>query len=125
MRALTVRVAPLAAILSLAACGGPVGSCLFTTDAGYDYCEDFLGTELSSSVAQNTCTGPGNADLGLPVGTYSSEACSTAGSLGTCAIGSGTADDYRYTYTPAGGARPSAITVESACGVAGGTFTAP
>lgn len=126
MRAIFKRgLLAFGAILPLAACGGPVGSCLFTTDAGYDYCEDFLGSEFSSNVAQNSCNGPANAILGLPVGTYSSSPCSTAGSLGSCAIGSGTADNYRYTYTPSGGTPPTATAVESACGVAGGTFTPP
>lgn len=106
----------------MSGCGGSVGSCLFTSTAssGYGYCEDFLGTEYNSSAAQNTCSS-GN-------GTYSSNACPTAGALGTCTVGEGTADDYRYTYLPAGGASDagavSTTVLESACGVAGGAFTA-
>jgi hypothetical protein len=101
----------------MAACSGSAGSCLLTTSEGYDTCEDFLGTEYNSSAAQNAC-GQGN-------GTYSSGPCSTAGALGICAVGSGTADDYRYTYTPAAdGGFVFPTTLESACGVAGGTFTA-
>jgi hypothetical protein len=95
------------------------GSCLFTTDAGYDYCQDFLGTEYNSSAAENTCS-VGN-------GTYSSSACSTVGALGVCAIGTGTADNYQYTYTLSPGADAGSVpttTLESACGIAGGTFTA-
>jgi hypothetical protein len=107
---------PAAIGLSLAACGGPVGSCQFTTDAGYDYCEDFLGSEFNSSAAQNSCAGDS--------GTYSSNSCSAAGTLGTCAIGSGTADDCEYTYTSAGGEAVSSTALQSACGVAGGTFAA-
>jgi hypothetical protein len=106
----------VAVAASLADCGGPVGSCLFTTDAGYDYCEDFLGTEYNSSAAQNSCE-TGN-------GVYSSSDCTTAGALGTCLVGSGTADDFRYTYTPDGANSDAALEVESACGLAGGTFTA-
>jgi hypothetical protein len=88
------------------------------TDGGYNYCQDFLGTEFNSSVAENTCT-VGN-------GTYSSDSCSTAGALGVCAIGTGTADNYQYTYTLAPGSEPGSVTMEtleSACGIAGGTFT--
>ncbi len=116
MNPLLLCAVPAVIGLSLAACGGPVGSCQVTTDAGYDYCQDFLGTEFNSSAAQNTCEA-GN-------GTYSSNDCSTAGALGTCFVGSGTADDYQYTYTPTGGATVPQTTVESACGIAGGTFTA-
>lgn len=121
MRTLFVRFAlPVAVGLVSgpvgAACTGPTGSCLFTSDAGYDCCEEFLGTEFNSSVAANNCAA-GN-------GSYSPNPCSTAGALGTCEIGSGTADNYQYTYTPAGGAAPSVTTIKSACGVAGGRFTA-
>jgi len=97
----------------------PTGSCLFTTDAGYDYCEDFLGTEYNHTAAENACS-VGN-------GAYSSSPCSTAGALGVCAIGTGTADNFQYTYTvPAGESGAGSVTtttVESACGIAGGTFT--
>ncbi len=96
------------------------GSCLFTTDAGYDYCEDFLGTEYNYTAAQNTCR--------LGNGAYSSSPSSMAGALGVCAIGAGTADNYQYTYTLPGGGSDAVsvttITLESACGIAGGTFTA-
>jgi len=95
------------------------GSCLFTTGAGYGYCQDFLGTEYNSSAAENTCS-VGN-------GTYSSSACSTVGALGICAIGTGTADNYQYTYTLSPGEDAGSVptaTLESACGIAGGTFTA-
>jgi len=101
----------------MAGCGN-AGSCLFTTDGGYDYCEDFLGTEYNSSAAENTCS-TGN-------GAYSSSPCSMAGALGVCAIGTGTADDFRYTYTLPGGSDAGSVTsttLESACGIAGGTFT--
>lgn len=95
------------------------GSCLFTTDAGYDYCEDYLGTEYNHTSAEFACS-TGN-------GAYSTSPCSTAGALGVCAIGAGTADNYQYTYTVPGGesgAGPvTTTTVESACGIAGGTFT--
>lgn len=104
--------------LCVAGCQG-AGSCLFTTDAGYNYCQDFLGTEFNSSAAENTCS-VGN-------GTYSSSPCSTAGALGVCAIGTGTADNYQYTYTLAPGADAGSVTtptLESACGIAGGSFTA-
>jgi hypothetical protein len=97
-----------------------IGSCLFTTDAGYNYCEDFLGTEYNHTAAENACS-TGN-------GAYSSSPCSMAGALGVCAIGTGTADNYQYTYTvPAGESDAGSVTtatVESACGIAGGTFTA-
>ena len=100
---------------------GATGSCLFTTDAGYDYCENFLGSEYNYSVAQNTCS-PGN-------GTYSSAPCSSTGALGICAIGAGTADNYTYTYTAANGGPDAGLvaltTLETACGIAGGIFTAP
>ncbi len=101
----------------MAGCGN-TGSCLFTTDAGYDYCQDFLGTEFNSSAAENTCS--------VGDGTYSSSNCSTAGALGFCAIGTGTADNYRYTYTLSPGADAGSVsmtTLEGACGIAGGTFT--
>lgn len=104
--------------LCMEACGGN-GSCIFTTDAGYDYCQDFLGTEFNASAAQNTCS--------LGNGTYSSSPCSLVGALGICAIGTGTADNYQYTYTLSAGADPGSVTtttLESACGIAGGTFTA-
>jgi hypothetical protein len=108
----------MVASLCVEGCAG-TGSCMFTTDAGYDYCQDFLGTEFNSSAAQNTCS-TGN-------GTYSSSPCSTAGALGVCAIGAGTADNYQYTYTlPAGDADAGSVTtttLRSACGIAGGTFT--
>jgi len=120
VRILFFRVALLSlAALPLSACGGAAGSCLFTQTAasGYDFCEDFLGSEFNASAAQNACAGGD--------GAWSSDPCTTAGALGACAIGSGAADDFRYTYYAApGGSPPSAATLESACGVAGGTFTA-
>jgi hypothetical protein len=106
------------AALSFSACQ-PVGSCLFTTSDGYDYCEEFLGTEYNGSAAQNTCE---DED-----GGYSQSPCSTVGALGTCGIGTGTADDIQYIYTAAsGGSDAGPVTtliLESACGVAGGVFT--
>lgn len=117
-------------LLGIAACNGvndplaldqSTGSCHYTTSAGYDYCEDFLGTEYNQSVAQNTCA-TGN-------GTWSSSGCPSEGAIGTCAveIGSGNAQNVRYTYhansnSDAGPA--TMLTVETACGLAGGTFTA-
>jgi hypothetical protein len=95
------------------------GSCLFTTDAGYNYCQDFLGTEYNSSAAENSCS--------VGKGTYSSSPCATAGALGVCAIGTGTADNFQYTYTLAPGSDAGSVTtttLESACGSAGGKFTA-
>jgi hypothetical protein len=118
---LFVRYVMLLAVgLSGSACGGP-GSCLLTTPgAGYDYCKDYLGTEFNSSVAQNDCA--------TNNGKYQSGACSTAGALATCSVGTGTANDYQYTYFAAGSSSDagalSTVTLESACGVAGGTFTA-
>jgi hypothetical protein len=103
--------------LCLEGCQG-TGSCLFPTDAGYNYCEDFLGTEFNSSAAENTCS--------VGSGTYSSSPCSPTGALGVCAIGSGTADNYQYTYTLSAGVSDGTVTlmtVESACGIAGGAFT--
>jgi hypothetical protein len=103
--------------LCLGGCGG-AGSCLFSTDAGYNYCQDFLGTEFNASAAENTCS--------VGSGIYSSNLCSTAGALGFCAVGTGTADNYQYTYTLAPGADAGSVpttTLESACGLAGGTFT--
>jgi hypothetical protein len=104
----------------LSACA-QTGSCQYMTSDGYDDCEDFLGTEYNASVAQSTCA-TGN-------GTYSAGDCPTAGALGTCAveIGSGAAQNVRYTYYPA--SSPDAgiatvLTVETACGVSGGVFTA-
>jgi len=104
--------------LCVQGCQG-AGSCLFTTDAGYNYCEDFLGTEYNASAAENTC--------GVGEGTYSSSPCSTENALGFCAIGTGTADNYRYTYTLAPGADKGSVTtttLEGVCGIAGGTFIA-
>ncbi len=99
-------------------CAG-TGSCLFTTDAGYDYCEDFLGSEFNYTAAENTCS--------LGNGIYSSSPCSMSGALGVCAIGTGTGDNYQYVYTLAGGEADAGsvttTTLESACGIAGGTFT--
>ncbi|HZD32007.1 MAG TPA: hypothetical protein VE779_10155 [Candidatus Angelobacter sp.] len=93
---------------------------MFTTAAGYNYCEDFLGSDYNYSAAQNTCS--------LGNGTYSTSPCSTVGALGICAIGTGTGDNYQYTYTLPGGETDAGsvttTTLESACGIAGGTFTA-
>jgi hypothetical protein len=90
---LWVRCAlPVLLGLTTAACTGPVGSCLFTSDAGYDYCEDFLGTEFNSSAAENSCA-TGN-------GAYASSPCSIDGALGTCLVGSGTAQDARLHPRP-------------------------
>jgi hypothetical protein len=119
MPSFLVRCAvPLLSGLWLAGCQS-TGSCLFTTGDGYDYCEDFLGTEFNASAAENTCM---DGD-----GGYASSPCSTAGALGVCFIGTGTAQDYQYTYTLSdggSGAGPvTTTTVESACGIAGGTFT--
>ncbi len=103
--------------LATQGCRG-TGSCFFTTDAGYDYCEDFLGTEFNYTAAENSCS--------LGNGTYSSSPCSMTGALGVCAIGTGTADNYQYTYTLSAGADAGSVTtttLESACGIAGGIFT--
>ena len=122
-------IASAAALLfSLSACNGlnlpftvgnATGSCRYTTSDGYDYCEDFLGNEYNQSVAQNDCA-TGN-------GAWSSSTCSTAGAIGTCAIaiGSGDSQNVEYTYyvdnsSDTGPATP--LTVETACGLAGGTF---
>jgi hypothetical protein len=118
MRSFPFRRSTLVVFGLLMAGCGETGSCLFTTDAGYDYCQDFLGTEYNSSAAENAC--------GTGGGTYSSSPCSTGAALGVCAIGTGTADNYQYTYTLSGGGSDAGsvtMTVESACGIAGGTFT--
>lgn len=97
------------------------GSCQYATTDGYDYCEDFLGDEYNQSVAQNACA-TGN-------GTWSPDACSTQGALGTCAvqIGTGDSQNVQYTYYPNGSSDAgvaTALTAETACGLAGGSFTA-
>ncbi len=100
--------------------GNATGSCQYTTTDGYDYCEDFLGSEYNQSIAQNTCT-TGN-------GTWSADACSQSAALGICAIpiGNNDAQNIQYTYyvSHGSGAPASTLTVETACGVAGGVFTA-
>jgi hypothetical protein len=117
---LFVKYAVLLAFgLSLSACSGN-GSCVFSSDAGYDFCKDYLGSEFNSSVAQNDCGGGINGP-----GTYQSDVCPTAGALGFCTVwGNSTAINYRYTYTAADGSGGvSTVTLLSACGVAGGTFS--
>jgi hypothetical protein len=111
----------LALGLSASACGGS-GSCVFPSGAGYDYCKDYLGSEFNRSNAQNDCTN------GQPtVGTWSSGECSTAGALGFCSIWpDSTAINFTYTYTAVNDgsdAGATVLTAQSACGLAGGTFT--
>jgi hypothetical protein len=116
-------------LLAMSACNGvndpfalddSTGSCRHTTSDGYDYCEDFLGTEYNQSVAQNTCA-TGN-------GTWSSNTCSGSGAVGTCAIPiGGNAQNIQYTYfanNSSATGPATALTVETACGLAGGTFAA-
>jgi hypothetical protein len=104
-------------LLPIAACGGlssSGGSCSFS-ESGFGSCEDFVGAGFTSSIIQADCT-KGN-------GTYSTNACPTAGALGTCVLESGTPAQARITYyaTDAG----SSTTIEQmACTEENGTWTA-
>jgi hypothetical protein len=122
-------ISPAAAFfLWMAGCNGlnepfsfdnATGSCQYTTPDGHDSCEDFLGSEYNQSVAQNACA-TGN-------GTWSPNACATAGAVGTCAvdIGSAAAQNVQYTYYADPGAGPATVlAAETACGLLGGTFAA-
>ncbi len=124
------RIASAAALaLTLSSCDGSndvfsthqaTGSCLFTTTDGYDYCEDFLGTEYNQSIAQNTCR-TGN-------GTWSLDACPAQGAIAVCAVPlGGETRNFQYTYSVASGGSAGAdltLKTETHCGLAGGTFTA-
>ena len=109
-----------ACLLTTSACRD-VGSCLYPAAGGFAYCEDFLGNEYNQSVTQNTCS-EGS-------GAWSAKPCSSAGALGTCTvpITAGQAQNVLYTYYARGDATTppaTALTVETACGVSGGSFTA-
>lgn len=102
---------------------GAGGSCTAPAANGYVACEDYLGADDDSEVGQSLCAN-------VTLGTWSQAPCPTAGALGTCLvvpIGTGDAQTRRYTYRaspdPDAGAA-TALTAETACGVAGGTFTA-
>ena len=112
-----MRSALVAALLALSACAGAGGSCQLnaTSADGYVACEDYLGTEYNQGIGKNTCETAG--------GVYSSDPCSTAGALGSCLVFINTAQEYSYTYLPSGTGSASQVTLQSACGVAGGTYS--
>ena len=114
-----MRAALVAGLLMVSACAGAGGSCLLdaTSADGYVICEDYSGTEFNQGIGKNTCETSG--------GVYSSDICSTKGALGTCVVFINAAQDYTYTYLPSGTGSASQITLQSACGTAGGTYSAP
>ena len=102
---------------------GAYGSCTYPETNGYVACEDFLGSDGSQQLIESLCAN-------VAIGTWSPNPCPTAGALGTCMvvpIGTGSSQNYRYTYTasqdPDSGVTATALNAETACGVAGGTFT--
>jgi hypothetical protein len=103
---------------------GSAGSCTYPGLDGHDVCEDFLGTDYDSEVGQSLCSNV------IQSGTWSQDPCPTAGALGSCRvvpIGTGDARTVEYTYyaSPVSDAGPATtLTAKTACGVAGGTFTA-
>jgi hypothetical protein len=123
----------VAGLVSVSACNGDLGypgifngsagSCASPGSDGYSLCEDFLGTDFNSEVGQSLCSN-------VIIGTWSGDACPTSEALGTCMvvpIATGDAQTVQYTYYPSpssdAGAATS-LTAETACGVAGGVFTA-
>jgi hypothetical protein len=101
---------------------GSAGSCTYPETDGYVACEDYLGSDYYSQVAQSLCA---NVDIG----TWSGDACPTANTLGSCLVvplGTGDAQTFRYTYyaspDPGSGVTADASTAETACGLSGGTF---
>jgi hypothetical protein len=118
LNAKLMRSALVAALLTLSACAGAGGSCLLSSTAsdGYLICEDYSGTEYNQGIGKNSCETAG--------GVYSPDPCSTAGALGSCLVFINTAKEYAYTYLPSGTGSASQVTLQSACGVAGGTYSA-
>ena len=116
---LNMKTFALVALLGTAACYD-TGSCFVTTTDGYNYCEDYLGTEYNQSVTKDNCTAVS--------GSWSAKACSHAGALGTCTVvvaDTGNAQNVLYTYyVSSSGAAATAANVETACGLVGGAFSA-
>jgi len=140
----SIKLAVLVAgLLGVSACNGDLGypglfngsagSCAYPPGSGgYNVCEDFLGTDYNSEVGNSLCSN-------VIMGTWSGDPCPTAGALGTCSVvpmATGDSQTVRYTYTysshgdggpytDAGAGGATTLTAETACGVAGGVFTAP
>lgn len=101
---------------------GPGGSCTAPEVGGYVACEDYLGTDYDSAVGQSLCRN-------FTQGTWSQDSCPSSGALGTCSVvplDTGDAQTVQYTYYPSpdpDAGTATALTAETACGLAGGTFT--
>jgi hypothetical protein len=124
----------LAGLLTVPACNqgllgypgifeGSAGSCTYPPTDGQVACADYLGTDFQTQLGQSLCAN-------VVVGTWSQDACPIAGSLGTCLVvpaGTGDTQTYQYTYyaqtDPDSGVTGTGQSAETACGVAGGTFT--
>jgi hypothetical protein len=103
---------------------GSTGSCTYPETGGYVACEDYLCTDYDTQLAQSLCAN-------VAVGSWSQDSCATSSSLGTCIVvpdGTGDSQTFQYTYyasaDPDSGVTGTALTAETACGVAGGVFTA-
>ncbi len=101
---------------------GAGGSCTAPEASGYVTCEDYLGTLYDAQVGRSLCSN-------FARGQWSQSPCPTSGALGSCLVVPNDTGDSRtvqYTYYPspddAGAA--AALQAETACGLAGGTFTA-
>ena len=104
---------------------GSAGSCTYPETDGYVACEDYLGSDYYSQTGDSLCSN-------VTIGTWSGSACPTANSLGSCLvvpIGTGDAQTFQYTYygsaDPDSGVTANAASVETACGILGGTFSLP
>jgi len=103
---------------------GSNGSCTYPETGGTVACEDFLGSDYGTQLAQSLCAN-------VAMGTWTQNSCATSNSLGTCIVvpdGTGDAQTFQYTYyasaDPDSGVTGTALTAETACGVVGGVFTA-
>jgi hypothetical protein len=114
---------------------GSAGSCTYPEADGYVTCQDFLGTDYSEQLGQSLCANVSSSAhpdaVAASTGTWSQNACPTAGTLGICVVvpdGSGDSQTFQYTYTaladPDSGVTATALDAKTACGVSGGVFTA-
>jgi hypothetical protein len=107
--------------LFFSACGGGssgAGSCTYSpANTGYTYCYNYVGSGYTTASATAAC----NA-YGASVATYSSGACATAAG-GTCDVDSGTAAEYKFTFTNTSDAGSTATT-QTECTTLGGTYSA-
>jgi hypothetical protein len=102
---------------------GSTGSCAYPESGGIVACEDYLGTDYDTQLAQSLCAN-------VALGTWSQSSCATAGSLGSCMVvpdGTGDSQTFQYTYVaqadPDSGVTGNALNAQTACGVAGGVFS--